>query len=135
MSRNVEVVRQVWKAYADRGIEGVLEYFAEDCVCEDFPDLPDRRTYRGRDEVREWYGGFARIWGELTITPTELIEVDSDVVVSVGSIRGRGKGSSAPVDVSAAWVSDLADGKIVRARAFRSKREALEAAAGGEGTR
>lgn len=58
MSQKVEVVRQVWKAHADHGIEGVLEYFAQDCV---------------------------------------------------------------------AWVCDLRYGKIVRARAFRAKREALEA--------
>lgn len=125
---NLDVVRSVWRAYASDGMDAALEYFSEDCVCEDFPDLPDRSTYIGREGVAEWYEGFARIWGELEIKPTELIELEGGAVLSVGTIRGRGKGSSAPVDVEAAWVCEFRGGLIARARAFRSRDDALMAA-------
>ena len=50
---NVEVVRAVWKVFTDRGLEAALdsfsERFAEDCVFEDFPELPDHADYRGKE--------------------------------------------------------------------------------------
>ena len=45
---NVEVVRQGWTAYDERGVDSLLDLFAEDCVCEDFPEMPDRAVYKGR---------------------------------------------------------------------------------------
>jgi ketosteroid isomerase-like protein len=50
------------------------------------------------------------------------------VVVVTVAIRGHGKGSGAPIDAPAAFVSEFRDGKIVRDRAFTSKAQAVEAA-------
>ena len=53
---NEEQVREAWKAYIERGVDGLLDLYAEDCVCEDFPDMPDRATYEGRDGRDRWRG-------------------------------------------------------------------------------
>jgi hypothetical protein len=37
---NVEIVREAWKAFNDGGIDPRLDYYAVDCVSEDFPELP-----------------------------------------------------------------------------------------------
>ena len=50
---SVEVAFAAWSAYLTRGVDAALEYFAEDVVSEDFPELPDRATYRGRDGWRQ----------------------------------------------------------------------------------
>lgn len=110
------------------GVDGVLDYFAEDCVCEDFPDMPDRATYEGKAGLRERDEHFAEIWGDLVIEPVEFIDAGEDIVVTVLSIRARGKGSGAPVDAPSAFVDELRGGKIVRNRAFTSKSQALQAA-------
>jgi hypothetical protein len=49
--QSVEVVRSLWEGVArSQGVdETVLRFFAEDCVMEDFPELPDRAVYHGRE--------------------------------------------------------------------------------------
>jgi ketosteroid isomerase-like protein len=134
MSReNVEVVRRAWKAYSDRGIEAALDYFAEDCVLEDFPELPDRATYEGRKGFLDRNRQFADTWGDWVIEPVEFIDagdVDAGdgVVVAVTEMHGSGRGSGVPMDAPAAFVYEVRDGKIVRDRAFSSRSQALEAA-------
>jgi ketosteroid isomerase-like protein len=125
---SVEIVRQAWKVYGEQGIDGVLDYFAKDCVCEDTPQTPDRAIYEGREGARARNERFAESWGDLVIEPVEFIDAGEDVVVVVCSMRGRGKGSGAPVDSQIAFVTELRDGQIVRDRAFFSRSEALEAA-------
>lgn len=125
---NVEVVRKMWKAYGERGVDGVLTYFAEDCVCEDFTDMPDRATYEGKQGLRERDRHFAEIWEDLTIEPEEFIDAGEGVVVTLISICGRGRGSGVSVDARSAFIDEFRGGKIVRNRAFSSTTEALETA-------
>ncbi len=125
---NVEIARRAWRQYTDHGVDGVLDYFAKDCVIEDYPEMPDRADYVGWDGVRERDRHFAEIWGDFVIEPVEFIESGGDVVVVMVSIRGHGKGSGAPIDAPTAFVHELRDGKIVRDRAFTSKAQALAAA-------
>ena len=125
---NVEIVRQGWQAFSDGGIDATLVYYAEDCVSEDFPELPDRATYEGRKGLRDRNRQFADSWGDLVIEPVEFIDGSDDVVVAVVAIRGSGKGSGAPLDAPAAFVYELRDGKIVRDRPFTSRNQTLEAA-------
>jgi ketosteroid isomerase-like protein len=125
---NVAIARRAWKEYVDRGVEGVLGYFAKDCVIEDYPEMPDRADYVGWDGVRERDRHFAEIWGNFVIEPVEFIDGGGNVVVVTVEIRGHGKGSGAPIDAPTAFVHELRDGKIVRDRAFTSKDQALAAA-------
>jgi ketosteroid isomerase-like protein len=125
---NVELARQAWKAFTDRGIGATLDYYAEACVCEDFPELPDHATYTGKEGVRERNRQFTETWGDLIFEPVEFIDAGDDVVVVVVAMRGHGKGSDAPMDAPAVFVFELRDGKIVRDRAFTSRSQALEAA-------
>ena len=125
---NVELVRGAFAAYIDHGgVDAVLDYYAEDCVVEDFPEMPDRATYAGKEGVRERDRHFGEIWGDWVLDPVELIDGGDDVVIAVVAMTGRGRGSGAPLDAVAVFVVELRDGKIVRDRAFTSKAEALEA--------
>jgi ketosteroid isomerase-like protein len=126
---NVELIRRVWGIVVSRGVEAVLvEYFTEDCVVEDFPELPDHAVYVCREGVREIDRHFREMWGEFVQEPVEFIDEGDDLVVAVVAMRGRGKGSGAPLDAQAVWVHELRDGKLARMRAFTTKAQALEAA-------
>ena len=123
----VELARETWRVFGERGIDGVLDFFAEDCVSEDTPQTPDRAIYVGREGVRAMWGRFAESWGDVELQPVEFIDAGEGVVV-VTSMRGRGKGSGTPVDALIAFANEFSvDGKIIRQRAFFSRSEALEA--------
>src|SRR4051812_6525251 len=71
---NVELVREVWAAYENGGIEATSGYYAHDAVVDDFPDLPDERTYVGFDGARERYWHFVRAWSDFSIEPVDFID-------------------------------------------------------------
>ena len=125
---NVEIVREAWTVFREQGIEGAVEYYAENCVVEALPDAPDPDTYEGRQGVRERHRFFHEAWGGLEWEPVEFINASDDIVVAVIAMRGRGQGSGAPIDVPMAFVYELRDGMVVRDRPFTSKDQALEAA-------
>jgi ketosteroid isomerase-like protein len=129
---NVELVRHAWKAVQDLGLDAAVEssadWFAEDCVFEDFPEMADRARYVGREGLRERTTHFAEIWGDFVMEPREFIDGGDQVVIAVIDMTGRGKGSGAPLDAQAFFVYEVRDGRIVRDRAFTSRSEAREAA-------
>ena len=125
---NVEVVREMWSAYNARNVDRSLDYFAEDCVVEDVPDLPDRAIYKGRKGVQERNLHFRKTWGDWAWELEEFIDAGDDVVVAMLVVRAHGSGSGTPVEAKAAFVYEVRDGKIVRDRPFTSRSQALEAA-------
>ena len=68
------------------------------------------------------------MWGELVQDPVEFIDAGDDLVVAVVALRGRGRGSGAPLHAQAVWVHELRAGRVARMRAFTTKEQALEAA-------
>jgi ketosteroid isomerase-like protein len=124
---NVELVRRAWQAYRDHGMDAAVGYFAEDCVIEDLPEMPDRATYMGGEGLRERDRHFAEVWGDYVIEAVDFIDGGRDVVVAIASLHGYGRGSGAPLDTHVGFVYELRDGKIIRDRAFTSKGQALEA--------
>ena len=126
---NVTVVRRGWDAYAESGVDAFFdESFAADSVCEDFPELPDRGVYAGREGFRERYWHFVDTWGDFAIGPVEFTDAPDDVVIAEVAMSGRGQGSGAPLDARAFFVYDLRDGAVVRDRVFTSRSQALDAA-------
>ena len=124
---NVEIVREGWRIFAEQGLDAALEVYAEDCVAEEFPEMPDRTTYQGRQGIRDRTRNFERIWGDFSMEPFEFIDAGENVVIAMVSITGRGKQSGAAVAAPAAFVYEFENGKVCRDRAFSSKGEALKA--------
>src|SRR2546423_4035186 len=119
---NVELVREVWAAYENGGIEATSGYYAHDAVVDDFPDLPDGRRYVGFDGARERYWHFVRAWSDFSIEPVDFIDGGGDSVVVATAMVGCAPGSGLPLDAPAVFVWEVRDRKIVRDRAFtRSK--------------
>ena len=130
----VEVIREAWKAFGEAGMEAVLEYCADDCVSEDFPELPDGATYHGPDGYLERYRHFAEAWGEFVIAPVEFIGAGDGAVVVVVEMTGSGPASGTPLDARAGFLYEVRNAKIAYDRAFTSRSQALEAARLAEGS-
>jgi ketosteroid isomerase-like protein len=125
---NVEVVRRAWQAFISGGVEATLEGWTEDCVFEEFPEMPESAVYVGRDRLSEAVEHFTEMWSDLVWEPLEFIDAGENLVIAVVRYRGRGRASGAPLDALASWLYEMRDGRVSRARAFTTKQQALEAA-------
>ena len=135
---NVAVVRrnyEVVNAIGRTGEEFVdPEEFAPDLwasLAEDFelhgrPDVPDARTYRGRDEAKEFWRMLQEVWSELRWEPLEFSDLGDTVVVET-RLMARGRGSDLRIEADETDVFWFRDGQIVRLQGFATKDEALDA--------
>jgi uncharacterized protein len=128
MSReNVELVRQMYDAFAARGPEAVREYLDADIEWLPPADAPTAGTYRGLDEVRaelsDWTGQFVDYAWE----PRDFIPAPRGRVVVVGQQHGRGQLSGVEVEAGEVHVWTVQEGKAIRLEMFRSAEEAFAA--------
>ena len=132
MSReNVEVVRRVFDALARRDAATVLTLYDSEVELDTtrlrLGDLIGRSIYRGHEGLRRWFGEWYEAWENIERAVEELIDA-GEQVISVLTVRGRGRASGAEVEwkhVAVVWT--IGDGKVVRLVWFPTRNEALEA--------
>jgi ketosteroid isomerase-like protein len=125
---NVEVVRRTLKAFSDRDADVASSYLAAGIEWEPAsPATVEGAVYRGRDEVAEATAGLWELWDVFRFEETEVRDL-GESVVWLGHVRMKGSASQVELDQEFANHIELRDGKIVRAKAYLSWEEALEAA-------
>ena len=92
-----------------------------------FAELSEGGVYRGHDGMRKYAEDLRDAWEMVEAEVDDGVAV-GDVVLFVGRIRYRGKGSGAEDATPAGWVLRFRDGKAVSFRAFRNPERALETA-------
>jgi len=127
---NVKIMRQAFAAFGKHGIDALIDYYSEDCVCEELADMPDSTTqpHSGREGVRRRFERLTGTWEDFVAELVELIDAGEDIVISVFRVRARSRDSEIPVESSVAFVHEFRDGQVVRDRVFGTKAEALEVA-------
>ncbi|HXV51659.1 MAG TPA: nuclear transport factor 2 family protein [Solirubrobacterales bacterium] len=123
---NVEIVRRLVDAFNRDDVREVVAAFDENCELDEPPEMPDARGFRGRDGIREWMTNL-RETGAVHFAPRSF-RISGDLVVSEWAASGRGQVSEVPFEWTTFVVFRIRDGKVVRAQAFLSAKEALEAA-------
>jgi ketosteroid isomerase-like protein len=130
MSRDkLEVAQRAVDAYNRRDVEVV---FAE-LATPDFEWRPaltralDGGSYRGREGVERFKVDTSENWEELQNVAAEYRDLGDRVLV-LGRLRGRGKGSGAPVDQPYVGIFDFRGDRICRYRVFLDHAEGLRAA-------
>jgi ketosteroid isomerase-like protein len=126
----VDVARRVIDAYNRRDLD-IL--FAEPAT-PDFEWYPAITRaldggvgYRGREGVEKFAADTRENWEELQSLPQEFRDLGNRVVV-LGRLKGRGKGSGAPVDTPYAGIPDFRGDRIWRHRVYLDRGEGLRAA-------
>ena len=125
---NVETVKALFAAFADRDFDAVAEILDPDVQIH--PAIvggPENVVYQGRDGMQQFWADVDTAWAEFRITPEEFRELDESILV-LGRAFARGQGSGIGLDQGAAWIARLREGRIVEFQSFSSKAEALEAA-------
>jgi len=128
---NVETIREMFAIVNERGVKAATDALAHllapDFGLEEAAEVPDPASYSGRDAFIANMAKLEESFDELRLEPLEVVDLDENIVV-VLSMSGRGRGSSAPVEMTFAQLWSLRDGKAVSLRDYATKAEALEAA-------
>jgi ketosteroid isomerase-like protein len=125
----VDVVKAVFAAFAERDLERVLELSAPDvefiAVTSDYAGRTE--PYRGHDGIRQYFRDLEEVWDELRLTPTDYRVVGDQVLVT-GRVSARSP--ARVVSGSTGWVWRVRDGKVVRGRAYASAEDAIASVTG-----
>jgi ketosteroid isomerase-like protein len=131
MSRDkVDVAQRVTDAYNRRDVDGA---FAE-LATPDFEWYPGivraldgGGGYSGREGIEKFAADTRENWEELQNVAAEFRDL-GDLVFVLGRLKGRGKGSGAPVDQQFAGTYDFRGDRIWRYRVYFDHAEGLRAA-------
>jgi ketosteroid isomerase-like protein len=130
---NVEIVRRVYDAAVRRDQEGALALYDSEIEWDTSRrgtpgDMAGSGIYRGHDGLRTWFRSWHEAWEDLVDQLEELVDA-GDRVVSVSTMRGRGRASGAEVTsrrYSGVWT--IHNGKVTRVVWFSTRAEALQGA-------
>jgi uncharacterized protein len=123
----VEVVRALFAAYELEGPEALFDFLAPDVEWQVRPDLPDSKTYRGHDGVRDLLATFEEVVDEQWYQPEEFIDAGEQVVVPL-RWGGRGKRGGVPFEERhETWVFTVREDTITHTREYATRKAALEA--------
>jgi ketosteroid isomerase-like protein len=127
MSReNLDRTRAGWEFFNRTGRID-LDALHEDVAWHTREDLPNPRSYRGRDGVAALAADWAATFEDFGVNVEELID-GGEHVVAVLQVHGRIRGSSQELDMSEAHVGRWVDGKLAEVREYATREQALKAA-------
>jgi ketosteroid isomerase-like protein len=128
----VEATRALWMAFNSRSASG--EAFHAEELLAFHPeaewtmrdDLPDPRTYRGREEFASLIAEWIDTFDDFHVEPVEIFETGGKVV-AVLQVSGRIKGGDQQVAMEEVHVMSLREGMFSEVREYPTKRAALTA--------
>jgi ketosteroid isomerase-like protein len=124
---NVEIVRAAIDAVARQDLTRLIELADPEVEWHSFlAQLGEGGVYRGHDGLRQYVEDLSDAWEFLRTDVDDFLAVGA-VVVVVGRLRYRGKGSGVETESAAGYVTRFRDGRLVYMRAFRDPEEALMA--------
>ena len=123
---DIEVVKEVYAAFAARDIERVEAVLDPDVVFIAVTGgiLGRTEPYRGHEGMREYFRDVGRVWDELVLTPREFEEVGEEILVT-GRVSARSP--SRMISGSTGWVWRVVGGLVVYVRVYASAAEAIAA--------
>jgi ketosteroid isomerase-like protein len=124
---NVDVATQAIDAFNERNVEAFAAFTTPDFEWSPSMVAIEGQTYRGREGIDTYFGNLKNAWEEFQVLRDEFRDL-GDLVVMLGRLQGRGKGSGVPVDSSLGMVFDFRGGTISRIRGYLDHAEALRAA-------
>jgi ketosteroid isomerase-like protein len=107
-----EVVRRAWAATSRSDPDAMYEEWHPEIVAIPFGAAMEGRVYRGRDQVMGWWRDEIRAsWDFFEVYPETFQRVGERLFVT-GRWKARGRESGVELDIPAAWVIEVRDGKI-----------------------
>ena len=126
---SVEVVRRWWAGFNEDGMPP-LELCDEGIEIRNPPDFPVRGLFQGHDGVRLWRNQVFDIFEDARVEPEDIVDVHDDGETVLMLLRASGTASYTGIEVDVEWAAiwTIRDGKVLRARGYLNRADALEAA-------
>src|SRR6266404_117133 len=125
---NVEIVRRLWQAFVDGGLDALMEYFGQEINWRAMEGAPDDvGEMNGRDAVRRYLQDWLDTFEDITSVPVELLDGGGDHVVAMIHVTGRARLSGIETELRYAVVYTIRDSKIVRGREYADRQQAVAA--------
>jgi ketosteroid isomerase-like protein len=126
---DIEVVREVFVAFAARDVERVLALVDPDVVFTAVTGgvVGKAEPYRGHEGMREYFRDVADVWDELVLTPREFRQV-GDAILVTGKVNARSP--ARVVSGTSGWVWRVRDGRVVYGHVYPSAADAIAAVEG-----
>lgn len=129
---DAQILRRMWEDIAgavpdaEAWAAAVERWWDPDLVYEEDPQWPGTGAYRGRDEVRAVFEGYAELMGTATFI-LERVAGAGDGAIALVRVRGD-SAAGVPWDHLWGYYSRTRDGKVSYLRAYWDPDEALAAA-------
>lgn len=126
--KNVQLARDVMEALSERDLSRMISLADAEVEWHSFfAEVGEGGVYRGHEGTRRYVRDLEDAWEVVRADIDGEVGV-GDVVLLVGRIHYRGKGSGAEDEDPAGWMLKFHNGLLVHFRAFRNPAQALEAA-------
>jgi len=106
------VVRRAWAAFSRLDEEAGLAECHPDVVAIPFGAVMEGTAYRGHDQLLKWWRDEILVTWEFFEVHPETFERIGDRLLVNGRWKARGIESGVELDMPAAWVIEVRDGKI-----------------------
>ena len=121
---SLEAFSALWRAYGEGRLGESLELVDPEC---ELMVLDGATPVRGHDGVRECLAAAQREWKTLRIAYDELFEDHPGCVVGSGRLAAS-RTDGAHVERPIAFVAEFREGRLLRARVFAARDDAVGAA-------
>jgi ketosteroid isomerase-like protein len=109
---DIEIVRRAWAAFSRNDESAILAECHPDVVAIPFGAVMEGTAYRGHDQLLKWWRHEILVtWEFFEVYPESFERVDDKLLVT-GRWKARGSESGVQLDMPAAWVVEVRDGKI-----------------------
>jgi ketosteroid isomerase-like protein len=126
---NVEVVRQLMalgEQARESGVTPPTDLVTPDVEIDQSRRVFNPEIYRGLDGWVRMNHEMREVWAGWRVTTERIIDV-GDRVVSIATVRGRGRGSGVETEFRAASIWTLLNGRVTRVEMSMDPDEALKA--------
>jgi hypothetical protein len=121
MPSSTEIFSRAWRAFAENRVDDLAALVHAEF---EWHSAPLGEIFRGPDAIQRWSAAIAREYKSLTVILESTNAVDDDSVVAFGTATGFSHGGEQSCDGELAWITEYAEGRMVRGRVFRAHDDA-----------
>jgi ketosteroid isomerase-like protein len=127
--QNVQLVRDAIEAFNRGDLDAALTRMHPEIEWETLEAFPDAATYRGHDEVREFWQTWRDTFRGFRLHVDECVPVGDRCVLLTFRVSGEGTGSGVGVSSPAVFqLGEIQEGQVIWVGMFSTEGEALQAA-------
>jgi ketosteroid isomerase-like protein len=121
----VDRLRSAYDAFAEGGVEAILDRIAPDLQVRGRASAPDRETMVGGEGIAALVKLNLEVFDTLELEPLEFID-RGDTIVVVLTQRVRGHASGIPLESETVHVWDFEENRAAQMRIYADRARALE---------